>query len=511
MSLLGKDTFFTGSFSMAGRDSAEKYNISAEAKKVEEKEKNNRVFKSFFARDEEWEKKHKHNDNDNENIARECNLNIDEIKKNYKYTLEYIKKKNDDNQILEKSTNLKNKSKKNEKKTENKIFKKIFQSFKYKYHNIHLSKLEKYKKSGLMNKMNIQQEPIYNPKLNYIYQKISIGPPWSKLSGRGPHLFNEENYINNFSYNDSNNSLPDKIKGFIDMSKQTQRNGFPINGDIRQRCEKKFIPLNYKVINNKKDYLFYKTSTSNPSFKMSSILYNNKSNNIPEIKLPFSESNTSRNKIKYHSINEKSTSDKLKYINRSCSVPDFNSYLSRDKLNKLFKKKDRITNEVLFPNYKSIEANVKMMVVYSKESNSLKKNIKKKEFKGISSDEVYNANEVFEKIYGNKIRAVPIFKKMTARPEDNNLPFFLNGLTNRMCCNCSNGKSLKMNSYSNSQLYNLCRELNTRRNRYKNELLTAIRNSLGFNNQKNYDKKRIKIELKLKSKKFKDLIINNNL
>ena len=80
MSLLGKDTFFTGSFSMAGRDSAEKYNISAEAKKVEEKEKNNRVFKSFFARDEEWEKKHKHNDNDNENIKRECNLNIDELK-----------------------------------------------------------------------------------------------------------------------------------------------------------------------------------------------------------------------------------------------------------------------------------------------------------------------------------------------------------------------------------------------------------------------------------------------
>jgi hypothetical protein len=52
MSLLGKDKFFTGSFSMAGRDSAEKYNITAEAKKVEEKEKN-RVFKSFFSPDTE--------------------------------------------------------------------------------------------------------------------------------------------------------------------------------------------------------------------------------------------------------------------------------------------------------------------------------------------------------------------------------------------------------------------------------------------------------------------------
>ena len=155
MSLLGKDKFFTGSFSMAGRDSAEKYNITAEAKKVEEKEKN-RVFKSFFSPDTEWEEKQE--PNNNENIARECNLNIDEIKKNYKYSLEYIKKKNNDSQNVEKSSNLNIqpiKNEKNESKKQNKIFRKIFQSFKYKYHNIHLSKIEKYKQSGLIHKMNV--------------------------------------------------------------------------------------------------------------------------------------------------------------------------------------------------------------------------------------------------------------------------------------------------------------------------------------------------------------------
>jgi hypothetical protein len=50
--------------------------------------------------------------------------------------------------------------------------------------------------------MNIQQEPIYNPKMSYIYQKMNIGPPWSKLSGRGKNLFDQENYVTNLSYND---------------------------------------------------------------------------------------------------------------------------------------------------------------------------------------------------------------------------------------------------------------------------------------------------------------------
>ena len=141
-------------------------------------------------------------------------------------------------------------------------------------------------------------------------------------------------------------------------------------------------------------------------------------------------------------------------MSRSQSVPDFNSYLSREQLDNLFKKQDRITNGVLFPNYKSIEEKVKMMVVYSKETYNKNKN-NKKEFKGMSSEEIYNANEVFEKIYGNKIRAVPLFQKMKSRPDDNDLPFFLNGITNRLGYYFPTDKALKMNSYSKSKIYSL--------------------------------------------------------
>ena len=499
MSLLGKDTFFHGTFSMAGRDSAEKFNIAAEANKAEEKEKN-KFFKNFFSPDLEWE--NKHDDIDNENIEKECDLNVNDIKYNIKYSLEYLKKnKNQNNsqnqqekkkenlKLMKKKYNIKNLINKEPKK---KSYRKIFQSFKYKYHNLHLQKLERYKKAGIIQKMNIQQEPIYNPKMSYIYQKINIGPSWSKLSGRGKTLFQQENYITNLSFNETYSSIND-IKGFIDMAKQTQRNGFPKNGDIRQRCEKKFEPLN-KSNNIKKAELpqFYKTAT----IQKGSLS-------------PFSENRTTRYMHKNNIFNVKE--DPLSYrkglTHRSQSVPDFNSYLSREKLNKLFKKQDRIANGVLFPNYKSIEERVKMMVVYAKKAYN-KLNNNKKEFKGISSDEVYNANEAYEKIYGNKIRAVPLFQKMKSRPEDNDLPFFLNGITNRMGYYFSTDKALKMNNYSNSKLYNLCNELDGGKTKYKNSHLNNLRKSLGFDNDTHYDKNKVNRELEIKSKKFYDLIDN---
>ena len=519
MSLLGKDTFFYGTFSMAGRDSAEKFNIVAEANKAEEKEKN-RYFKYFFSPDVEWE--NEHDDIDNENMEKECKLNIDDIKKDIKFSLDYLKIKQ--NQGLKKPVNKKLNSKQikkkynikslNSKNPKQKLFRKIFQSFKYKYHNLHLAKLERYKKAGIIEKMNIQQEPIYNPKMSYIYQKMNIGPPWSKLSGRGKNLFDQENYVTNLSYNDEYSSI-NNIKGFIDMAKQTQRNGFPKNGDIRQRCEKKFEPLK-KSNNNKKELFskFYKTATiqkdSLSPFKLCSIPYDKKSDR--EKYKPLSENKTTRYmyKNKTINVNEDIKNNKKGYTYRSQSVPDFNSYLSRDQLDKLFKKQDRITNGVLFPNYNSIEERVKMMVIYSKETyNKLKNN--KKEFKGISSDEVYNANETFEKIYGNKIRAVPLFQKMKSRPDDNNLPFFLNGLTNRMSYYFSTDKSLKMNSYSNSKLYNLCNEINGGKKKYKNLHLNAVRKSLGFDCDNHYDKNKIQKELEIKSKQFNELVYNNKI
>lgn len=91
------------------------------------------------------------------------------------------------------------------------------------------------------NKIN---DPIYYPKLEYIYHKIKIGPHWKKLSARKKKLFEEsgnslDKYYNINNFNSSNYS-------FIDLGKQTQRNGFPINHNLRQRYEAKFIPVKNK-------------------------------------------------------------------------------------------------------------------------------------------------------------------------------------------------------------------------------------------------------------------------
>ena len=150
-----------------------------------------------------------------------------------------------------------------------------------------------------------------------------------------------------------------------------------------------------------------------------------------------------------------------------------------------------------------------MMVLYRKAYKNLKNN--KKEFKGISSDEVYNANETFEKIYGNKIKAVPLFEKMTSRPNDNDLPCFLNGLSNRMSYYMSTDKALKMNNYSNSKVYNICNEMKEKKDKYLNKHLNKLRKSLGFENENYFDKNKIQEELEIKSKNFDNLIIKNNL
>ena len=95
---------------------------------------------------------------------------------------------------------------------------------------------------------------------------------------------------------------------------------------------------------------------------------------------------------------------------------------------------------------------------------------------------------------------------MTPRPDDNDLPFFLNGITNRMSYYFSTGKSLKMNSYTNSKLYNLCNELNTQKNKYKNSHLNAVRKSLGFSSENNYDN----INIKELDVPFKEAEVENN-
>ena len=454
-------------FSITGKISSEK------SKGKSEKIKSN-IGKDLFTPDKYWQINNYLCDK--EQIEKECNLDIDEIKKNIKlnYNDKKMRKENKGNKKEDKKEKKKKKEKEKEKGKEDIIFKKVFQGFKYKYHNIHYSKMEKFKKEGLLTKFNAQQQhSSYHPKYEYLYQRIITGPKWSKLSYRKKNLFEEQNYISNLSYN-----VPDfyknNIKGFVDMSKQAKRKG--MLDDILKQEKLKF---NFKTAldNNRNNTPFLLLISKDNE---EGIILNNENNYI---------------------INKHKNNNKYKL------APDFNRYLSREHLNNLSKRKGRIINGDLSPNYNSIETSTKMMVFYKKSRNHrLKDN---RNLNSFSPNNFYDASKTFEKIYGNKYKVVPNFEKMTPRKYDV-LPFFLNGLTNRNIYTMRTDKSLKMNNYSGSKIYNLCGDMKEDLNKYKNSKISSLRRYYSFENIKECNKKKVLIDLRNKIKKFNRLVLSEN-
>lgn len=381
----------------------------------------------------------------NEKIKEECSFNINELKKRIKL-FNKEKKENSENKYIN-----------NE---ENNIFKKIFKGYNYRYHNNHILRMETLKKRGLLKKINIQaQSPNFSPKYDFLYHKIITGPKWDNISDRSKNLFNKQNSITNLTYNDNSNYFKDNIKGFIDMSKQIERKGILEIQNDKIKQEK---------LNNEE----------NPILSIFSKISNNESSLFKK--------NDYEEKHKY--------------------VPDFNRYMSREQLNKLFKnKKKRITNEEIFPNYRSIEIGTKMMVFYNTAHNhKLKDNRLNNSYYSYKNIN-FSPNKIFEKIYGNKLKVVPNFEKMLSR-ESKDLPCYLNGITSRNIFIVNTDKSFKMNNYSNSTMYNLREDLNKNVNKYKNEKIKEMRKCLSFENLNIYKKDRYLCELDNKMKKFNRIL-----
>ena len=383
-------------------------------------------------------------------IKKRINKDLFIIDKNYKINIdEKIKEECDFNiSELKKRIKLYNKEKKensdNKKinNEENNIFKKIFKGHNYQYHNNHILRIENLKKKGLLKKTNNQIRTTFTPKYNFLYNKIITGPKWENISDRSKNIFNTQNHITNLSYNNDSIYFKENIKGFVDMSKQIKRKG---------------------------------------------ILENNQNNKIKNLKL----------KIKINNEENKENKDSLKY------APDFNRYMSRDQLNELFKnKKKQLTNEELFPNYHSIETGTKMMVFYNTTHNhKLKDNRNIHSYRNIN----FSPINIFENIYGNKLKVVPNFEKMLSR-ERKDLPCYLNGITSRNICIVNTDKSFKMNNYKNSTMYNLREDLNKNVNKYKNEKIKEMRKCLSFENLNVYKKDRYLYELDNKIKKFNGIL-----
>ena len=400
------------------------------------------------------------NNNDNKDIK-----NKNKVKNFYDDFIKTLKV-NDNKKV-----NLKLLKKKNLKRT-----KSACDIDRYKYHKLHIAKLAKYKKIGLLQKINKVQNAIYTPKFDYIYKRIITGPKWKQLTGRNQTMKIDNRSCSNFVRNYLKDSYFKEGKGFISMAKQTQRNGFPISNNLRERYEKKFTPLNNKL-NTKKDAILIK---KNISFNIN----DNKNSN-----------NNSKNLIKKRI---KLNLNKNKKLKEYKSVPDFNRYLSRDQTNK------KITNvyngnNLLYPNYNYIEEKVKMMVLYNNKKNIPNKN----EFEGIHQNEFYDANKIFKILKGNKSSALK-FDKMTSRPYDKVLPVFMKGIHSRFVSSEVTDKTLEMNNYANINFFDFNNTYNKKSfNKYVNLCLLKSDYIQPENIQN-------KSEFIVLSRKVNDLKLNKN-
>ena len=145
-----------------------------------------------------------------------------------------------------------------------------------------------------------------------------------------------------------------------------------------------------------------------------------------------------------------------------------------------------------------------MFVKYNNNKNKggkKEKGIKNKiiNFEGIKTNELlYDANYTFEKIYGNRLRAVPLFHKMMARPNDINLPSYMKGLYSRIGLYLTNEKTLQMNNYENAKMYKFDGDFTPKKN--KNIFLRKI-----YFDEEDNDKSKIEKDLELMQRKFRNI------
>ena len=474
MSFLDKNNILNDTYSNAGKASAELYNILYKENKIRQKEKEKKkYFREFFAPDEEWENSNTKilKQEDGYSFFKEINgvqakkqreINKNKIKNYFK---EYFENQTNSNEKKTESDNqynqfnlsrifpnkkekiikleINNYSKKQN--SPNKNIKKelsspILNNDKYKYHNNHMKYLIKLKIKKSKNKYKIikNNEPLYNPKTDCIYNRIIIGPNWKKISGRNKILFKEtEHCVDKFYINIFDNINTTK-NTFVELNKQTQRKGFPLSSNLRQRNEIKFIPMSAdkkKQHKNKKNKKDKKPLISKSPFSRDKLDY--KIKKMMGIK-------------ENYYIGYKSHMDKDLSHKKGKSVPDFGRCISRDYLYKLDKKLFIESNDDLNPNYNSVKEKAQGVIIHNEKSNSVKKS---KRIKGIKSSELFNLTQNFENIYGHYLKVVPNFEKMSSRPMDKTLPSFMKGMCNRMIYYLNTDKSLKLNNYSNRDTY----------------------------------------------------------
>ena len=475
-----------GSYSLAGKNSAEKYNNIIHKNEILKGETKKLKIRDMFAPD----------DPKNDIIIE----NLD-IFKMYSLDDKLLKKKIKEFEKNKKQNNLKLKD----------------ENFRYFFHNKHCSTIKKKQKK-------LSLEPActrYYPNYNYIWPKLLTGPKWSDLLGRKQkkiEIDNRDFVINNLENYDKYIMNSGDIKCFVNMNKTTQRGNFIDNKDLRIRTDRPFsknskskekrnlayeltdgvtrtylngfyrynnmsknkknkkniknlksysklIKNNYSKNNAPEEKISSHVSFTNPGEFGMNIINRNENNDINhnENNLTYEEKKTQNSFSESKSINfRKKRNTKSFYIDSDAATlgssdqlkskvknpaPDFSKIISREQREKV--KAYKIENvPFIVPNYSYVRERPIVTAIYKKERKNDK--YKKKAFFGIDSTLNYNPDSIIEKYNNHLTSKVTKFKYMVPRPNKKGspLPFYMQQVHDRSSTYLFTDKSLQLNKFS---------------------------------------------------------------
>jgi len=432
-------------------------------------------------------------------------------------------------------------------------------NFRYFFHNKHCESIEERKRK-------LVPEPActrYHPNYNYIWPKLITGPKWKNISGRKEKISkvnNRDFLINNLDNYDKYIINSGDTKCFVNMNKTTQRGSFIDFKDLRLKTEKPFIKLTkskrkYDLVSDLNNGGFAKTFIN--GFHRYNILNekkNRKQNNkkhLINLKINPKLSNLtalnnsgqifekSEKKKKYEILKDDKDKNtiteisfyKLKkrknaksFINSENAImgsddqannnikntaPDFSKLLSREQREKIKGYKTNIIPYIV-PNYSFIKERNVVMVIYKKENNI--KKYKNKESIGLDSSLNYNPDSFIDKCNNHLTPKVPRFKNMISRPNKKGspLPFFMQQIHDRRSIDIITDKSLQLNQYKDGKYIPASNSFFPKKS-FNNIINVGFSNSKSFKENNNDEdiqskKKQIMNKLSLNHINYEELV-----
>ena len=291
---------------------------------------------------------------------------------------------------------------------------------KYKAHQIHHKEQQKYLEIIKNKSTDISDSLRYNPNMNFIYKKILIDSNFNNYRGRDENL-DKNKYNDSTYYLTHSKKLNPEKNAFVELIKGTIKPPNTTIHDTRILKLKGFLTAeNEKKLEKEKKEQLKKSNKSSSSFESN---INNKINK---------RLNTLENQSNYLKDN--------KAIN-------FNKTVSRNYLNNLNRDKEGI-RPFFLPNYSLVTPKTINKVDYS---NSLKKTIVQSRMKGIKENLTFDPSKIYYK-FNNHSKTNPLdFNLMVSRPNEkkNPLPSYMIKNFNRAAMYNTTDKSLKLNNFEN--------------------------------------------------------------